>query len=301
MHHRTLSHDPLHRVTTMQKAVVLLAIVGLALGLAGPAAAQTTGETSAVSDDSTSQPAAPPEPGQTADAALSVDQVLANHLERRLPEETVRSVRAEGQLVFMGLQLPAKIVIARPRSSRVEADMAGTPMILAYNGESAWTVSPMQGFFEPEQLGEDAEESIALFADFIWGMLADRETSGVEVELLGVETVGNHETYALQLGGSVDRKLYLGGEDFLEHKLTLETVFLGQLQTIDAIMGDYRDVDGLQVPHDIQLLSSGAPLAQVVLTEVATNVDVDPKVFEMPPPPPPAPETEGAGEPPGRR
>ena len=245
--------------------------------------------------------AQPPEPGQEADSSLTVDEIVSRHLEQRLPEKRVESVSAEGQLVFMGLQLPVKIVIARPRSSRVEADMAGTPMILAYDGESAWTVSPMQGFFEPEQLGEEAEESIALFADFIWGMLAERQDSGIEVELAGIENVGNHSTYALKLGGSVDRTLYLGGEDFLEHKLSLETVFLGQLQKIDALMADYRDVDGLQVPHDIQLLSSGAPLAQVVLSAVETNVEVDPKTFEMPPPPPPAPEAEGAAEPPGAR
>lgn len=281
---------------------VLLASLILGPGTWAQTGQEATGQEAAAG--TATEETTPPEPGQTADATLTLDGILANHLDRRLPDTGVRSVRASGQLVFMGLQLPVKIVIARPRSSRLDADMAGTPMILAYDGESAWTVSPMQGFFEPEQLGEDAEESIALFADFIWGMLADRESSGIEVELAGIETIGNDQTYALHLGGTVDgkpidRRLYLGGEDFLEHKLSLETVFLGQLQTIDAVLGDYRDVAGLQVPHDIQLFSSGAPLAQVVLSQVETNVEIDPKTFEMPPPPPPT--AEGESDPPGAR
>ena len=281
-------------------SLVPTAVLIASLAIVPVAGAQTPQE--GAQPATAAEEAPPAEPGQTADADLSLDEILERHLERRLPDTAVRSVRASGQLVFMGLQLPVKIVIARPRSSRLDADMAGTPMILAYDGESAWTVSPMQGFFEPEQLGEDAEESIALFADFIWGMLADRESSGIQVELIGIQTDGNHETYVLQLGGSVDgktvdRRLYLGGEDFLEHRLSLQTVFLGQLQSIDAVLADYRDVDGLQVPHDIQLFSSGAPLAQVVLKEVETNVEIDPKTFQMPPPPPPTPE--GAAEPPG--
>ncbi len=242
------------------------------------------------------EPAAPAEPGQVADPSLDVAAIIARHLDARLPEQPVSSVVAQGKLVFMGLQLPLELTIMRPRSARLEADMAGSPMILAFNGDSGWTVSPLQGIPEPEPLEEDAEEAVALFSDFLWGLLDGAQKAGTEVALRGIETVGGHETYALELGGDRPRTLFLGGADFLEHRLELEAVFMGTEQQLEAGLSDYRDVNGLMVPHDIQLLSAGAPLAQVLLTSVATNEAVDPSIFDLPPPPPPAPEASAAEE-----
>ena len=275
-------------------ALLYTALVCTALFVAAPAWSQEPAAETTEPAGSEEEVAVPEEPGQVADPGLDVAAIIAKHLEARLPEQAVRSVVAEGKLVFMGLQLPLDLTILRPRSARLEADMAGSPMILAFNGESGWTVSPLQGIPEPEALEEDAEEAVALFSDFLWGLLDGAQKAGTEVTLRGIEVVGGHETYVLELGGEYPRTLYLGGADFLEHRLELSAVFMGTQQDLEAGLGDYRNVDGLMVPHDIQLLSAGTPLAQVVLTSVATNETVDPSIFDLPPPPPPAPAAAAA-------
>ena len=137
---------------------------------------------------------------------------------------------------------------------------------------------------EPEALPPEASEAIAIFADFLWGLLDSAQKAGVELSLAGIETVGRDEGYAIAMKSADDseRKVILGGEDFLERQFSLRTVFMGSEQDIDAVLGDYREVDGVLVPFEIELLSGGAPLAGVTFEAVDTNLTIDPAVFSLP-------------------
>jgi hypothetical protein len=225
-------------------------------------------------------------PGQEADPSLTLEQVMERHAAARSKEgaAAVSSLQATGTLTVFGLKLPLKMSFARPRSARLEADMQGMQLILAYDGETAWTVSPMQGITEPQALPAEAAEAIALFADFLWGLLADREAKGWEVELAGIEEVERDQTYKLALkraDGQV-RELYLGGEDFLERKVHLEAVFMGSQQVIDALLSDYREIDGVMVPRHIEILTGGTPAATVEVEAGEAGVELEPGIFSLP-------------------
>lgn len=226
-------------------------------------------------------------PGQEADPGLTLEQVVAQHIAARTKPEAaeIQTVRATGQLTLMGFQLPLEMSFARPSSTRLEADMQGMKMILAYDGETAWTLSPMQGIPEPEALPPEAESAIALFSDFLWGLLAEHEAQGHRLELAGIETVDRDQTYKILMttASGEARELYLGGEDFLEHKVHLEAVFLGMNQQIDALLDDYRSISGLMVPHQIELLAGGTPQGGIVLENFEVNVEIDPTIFALPP------------------
>jgi hypothetical protein len=225
-------------------------------------------------------------PGQKADAALGLAEVLDRHTKARAKPgaENVKTIQAAGKLGLMGLQLPLTMTFERPRQARLDADMAGSKLTLAFDGKTAWTVSPMQGIPEPEALPPEAAEAIALFSDFLWGLLAEREAQGLEVQLAGIEKVERDETYKLSLkraDGQV-REVYLGGEDFLERKVHLEAVFMGTPQQLDALLTDYRVVEGIALPHAIQILAGGNPAATVAVEGVKTNVAVESGFFSLP-------------------
>lgn len=225
-------------------------------------------------------------PGQEADASLGLEQILEKHAAARTRPGAaeISTLRATGKLTVFGLKLPLVMSFARPRSARIEADMQGSSLVLAFDGQTAWTVSPLQGIAAPEALPAEAAEAIALFADFLWGLLADREAKGWTVELGGVEEVERDQTYKLALkrdDGQV-RDIYLGGEDFLERKVHLEAVFMGAQQVIDALLGDYAEVDGIMVPRRIDILTGGTPAASVEVESVETGVAIDPAIFSLP-------------------
>ncbi|REJ76608.1 MAG: hypothetical protein DWQ30_17865 [Acidobacteria bacterium] len=223
-------------------------------------------------------------PGQTADASLSLDQILERHFAARGGAEGVQTVRATGKLGFMGLNIPLVISLAKPGKSRLEADMAGSKMILAYDGEQAWTVSPLQAIATPEALSAEAADLIELFGGFLWGILEQAQADGWALSLTGVETVGRDETYAIEMKqGEQVRRAFLGGEDFLERRFSLDAEFMGTQQQIDALLTLYAEQAGLMVPRSITLNSGGAPVATVELEAVETGVSFAEGHFSMPP------------------
>jgi hypothetical protein len=130
----------------------------------------------------------------------------------------------------------------------------------------------------------EAAEAIALFSDFLWGLLGERESQGLQIELVGVEKVERDETYklALKRADGQAREVYLGGEDFLERKVHLQAVFMGTLQVLDALLTDYRVIGGMALPHSIQILSGGNPAASVTVDGVQTNVAIADGFFSLP-------------------
>lgn len=228
-------------------------------------------------------------PGQVADASLTLEQILERHAAaRRSSSDQVKTLRATGTLGLLGLELPLQMTFARPRSARLEADMQGLKLILAFDGKTAWTQSPMQGILQPEALPPQAGEAIGLFADFLWGLLADVEAKGWSVSLEGIEKVERDDAYKLKLEGTDGevRYLYLGGEDFLERKIHLEALFMGSQQVIDALLSDYSREAGVMVPRQIEILTGGTEAATVSVENVEANVALTGDPFALPPPPP---------------
>ena len=224
-------------------------------------------------------------PGQQADASFTLPQILERHRAARVTDgsEAINSVVAKGNLVLMGFELPLTMSFVRTGACRLDADMAGTPMTLAYDGkDTAWTVSPMQGIMEPEALEPEGVEAIALFSEFLWGLLDGEDEANIE--LAGIETVNRNQTYKLIVGKGTDmeRSIFLGGEDFLEHKLALRTVFLGSEADIVALLSDYETTNGLAVPGNIEIQTGGTPAATVVISGVETNAEVDASIFALP-------------------
>lgn len=226
-------------------------------------------------------------PGQAADAELTLAQILERHRKARISEGSaaIDSVTAKGSLGLMGFELPLEMAFVRSGACRLDADMAGTAMTLAYDGEdTAWTVSPMQGIVTPEALEPEGVEAIALFSEFLWGLLDGEDESSVS--FAGIEKVDRDETYKIVVGEGteLERTIFLGGEDFLERKLALRTVFLGSEADIVALMGDYSRTNGLAVPGSIELLTGGTPAATIAIGEVTTNATIDPSIFALPEP-----------------
>ena len=235
-------------------------------------------------------------PGQTAEPGLELAEILGHHRKVRLPEGNagVKTLRATGQVTFQGFQVPATLTFERPRSARVSLSLGGLEMILATDGETAWTISPMQGITEPETLEGEAADAVGVFSDFVWGLLTNPEARGVSLALEGVETLDRDETYVVVETDAAgkERRVQLGGEDFLEHRITFVAALMGDAEMIEARLGRYQTIDAVTMPHAISLGGSGLTLEMTIDT-VDVNPAVDSTIFSMPEVPE-APESDEA-------
>ena len=107
---------------------------------------------------------------------------------------------------------------------------------------------------------------------------------GTKIVLGGKEKIGDRDVYALSVQpatGPVTR-LFVDAQSYLPARavVTLELPELGSVeQTSD--FSDYRDVDGVKVPHGIKI-SSPAQTITITVTKVEHNLKIDPSTFTKP-------------------
>ncbi len=233
-------------------------------------------------------------PGQAADAALGLDEVLARYGNARGGSAAeVETLSATGTAVMLGFEVPMTAAFARPSSFRIDIDLQGLTMVLAYDGETPWNLSPMQGVVEPAPLPEETVGAAELLGEFLWGLLANREERGLDVSFGGVGKVARDETYRLDIVGAEGeaRTLHLGGEDFLERRVVFDGALLGSTGEIEVTLGDYMDAGGLMVPGTIRIAVEGQVAAELRIREADAGAEVAPESFTMPAPA--DPETPG--------
>ena len=106
-----------------------------------------------------------------------------------------------------------------------------------------------------------------------------------QMTVLGVETVGDRETYAVAVTADpkTTRKLFFDVQTgLLLRKITITETVLSPLQE-QADYEDYRDVDGVKLPFTIRSADVAAfDTATRRFTEIRHDVAVDDALFEMP-------------------
>ena len=223
----------------------------------------------------------------SAHAELSVDEVIEKHIEARGGYEAIKaleSARFTGVANFGGTEAPVMMEWARPKKVRMEFELQGMKMVQAYDGSEGWAIMPFLGKLDPEPMAEDQLKDIQQQAD-LDGELVDYKEKGHTIELLGLEDVDGTEAYHLKItrkDGDVSHS-YLDSEYFLPFKDVSKSTRQGVEVTINTIVGDYKEVAGVLMPHSFESSTEGAPAGQTItITSVETNIDFDDTRFSMP-------------------
>lgn len=222
-------------------------------------------------------------------AAQDMDEVLGNYYEAIGGLEAwkaVKTMRASGILMMgdMGVEAPFTVVGMRPNKVRIEFTFQGMTGIQAFDGETAWMLMPFMGKTEPEPMPEDMAKEVREQADMD-GPLVDYAAKGHQIELLGLEEIEGTQAFKLKLtkkSGDVEF-YYLDAEYFIPIKVEGSTEMQGRVVEFERTLSDYKEVDGLMIPHSIEERPKGAAAGQVFTIEaVEVNVPVEASVFRMP-------------------
>ncbi|HEV8199516.1 MAG TPA: outer membrane lipoprotein-sorting protein [Candidatus Polarisedimenticolia bacterium] len=219
-------------------------------------------------------------------AAPTVDSLIAKNLEARggLDKmKAVQSMRMTGKMMMGGMEVPLVIEMKRPANSRVEFTFQGMTGVQAYDGKSGWTIAP-GGAKDPEPMSaeelKDAEEQSDMD-----GPLVDYKSKGNKVELVGKEKVEGSDAYKLKItlkNGDI-RYLYLDADSSLEIKGESKRTVRGSEAEIETTIGDYKEVEGLLIPFNLQAGAKGSDQKQnIVIEKVELNPTIDVARFKMP-------------------
>jgi len=221
-------------------------------------------------------------------SAQTVDELIAKNIEAKggmAKLKAVKSMRATGKMIGgQGMEFPFVMTNKRPKSTRIEFTFQGMTGMQVYDGKTAWMSMPFAGKKEPEVMPPDQAKDMEEQADFD-GPLVDYKDKGHTIELLGKEQVEGADAYKLKVtlkNGDV-RTIYLDAETYLEIKVESKRIVRGTEVEGEAIMSDYKEVEGLMIPHVVEQGQKGSPMRQkLVIEKVEINPVIADNLFAMP-------------------
>jgi hypothetical protein len=220
-------------------------------------------------------------------AAQTVDDVIAKNIQAHGGMDKIKAVntlRNTAKLSVGAFRATALQENERPDKVREEVIIQGLAQVQAYDGKTAWQVSPFEGRKDPQLMSAEDAKSLIVDAD-IDGPLVDYKAKGHKAELMGHDSVEGTDCYKVKLtmkNGDV-RYYYLDTDSYLELKLEVQTTIRGTLQETESYFGDYEQVNGIYYPFAVEQAQKGSSQRQKLsVDKIEINVPIDDARFTMP-------------------
>jgi len=217
----------------------------------------------------------------------TVDDIIAKNLQAKggaAKWQSVKSVKMTGKMTAQGTEMPLTVYAMRPNFNRQEITMPAGKAIQAFDGTTAWVVNPMLGIETPQAVPGPAAELAKNSADFD-GALINYKAKGNDIELVGKEQLEGKDVYHLKVttkGGPVQHYL-LDADSGIELRMSAEVELgSGQKQTLTTAMSNYKQVDGIMIPHTVTQTAGGRTRLQWTITTVEFNAVPDDSIFRLP-------------------
>ncbi|WP_457654072.1 hypothetical protein [Rhodocaloribacter sp.] len=263
----------------MKRPFLFLPLLLLGLTLNACSSSQTALNTSAQTGRDT---AAEPAPSVVADLVARHVAALGG-LEKL---QTIQTLKRVGDAHMMGMSMPIVMYQKRPDKVRTEVEIPSMNMeiITAFDGETAWMLNPMMGS-TAQPMSPEQSRNMLDQAD-IDGKLVDYEAKGYSVEYLGETEVAGKPAHKLRLTHP-DRPesfLYLDAETYLVVKSegTGTDPQTGGTVPMEIYLSDYRPVNGVMMPHALEVHLRGEKFQDLVFTSIVANTEMSDQLFAMP-------------------
>jgi len=217
-----------------------------------------------------------------------VDTLIARNVAARGGAEAWRAVDTlhfEGEM-DLGQEVYVPYTLEQKRSGKMclEFEFDDETATQCVDGDAGWKLLPFMGrpYAEPMTEFEVNELAAGVQVD---GLLFDSDKRGYDVELVGHEVVDGRNTAKLEvrLPNGIVRWVYLDEETALEVKLEAMRYLRGQQRLVETRFSDWREVDGLLIPHrqDTRMLGDDSEHF-VVVESVTVNEPISDSRFAMP-------------------
>ena len=219
-------------------------------------------------------------------AAQTADELIAKSLEARggLGKlKAIRTLRMTARMTMGPMDLPMVIEAKRPNLFRADVTVQGTAAVQAYDGTTAWGISPM-GTGQAEAMPAEEAKEMADQGD-IDGVLVDYKAKGHQVEVVGKEKVEGSDAWKLKVtkkDGDVEYH-FLDADSYLPVRVEAKRTIRGTEIEGESTLGDYKEAGGFLFPFSIQNGAKGRPEKQSISVEkIEVNPSIDDARFTMP-------------------
>ena len=232
--------------------------------------------------------------GQAQKPRISADQVIAANIASRggmARIESVRTQKLRGHITFSGPVHPFAVDLARPGRIRTEITLDGGRIVQAYDGNTVWTINPVQQQNDtmPHVMPEGEARNVIAGGDMD-GPLIHYAEKGNHVTYAGIDTADGRPAYKLEVvtaAGLADT-YYIDTTSHLQTKWQGHRIMSGEPVVFESFFRDYRTVDGILIAFKVDSDTEGRAGGQhITLDTVQINAPVSDAEFAMPPKRPP--------------
>jgi hypothetical protein len=219
---------------------------------------------------------------QTADELVAKNIQAHGGLDKM---KAINSLRMTGSLDASGFKAAIGTESKRPNLLRETFAVQSMMQIQAYDGSTAWQISPFSGKKDPELLGDDNSRTLVEQADFD-GPLVDAATKGNTVEYMGHDQVDGDDAYKIKVtlkNGDIFY-YYLDPDTYLEIQIESQIFIRGSVRESVTVLGSYKPVNGVMYPFSIESGGKNDPdgRAKITIQKIEANVPLDDKSFKLP-------------------
>ena len=166
---------------------------------------------------------------------------------------------------------------------RMEAEIQGTKLIQAYDGENGWTIMPWTGSVEPQDLNEDQLKGMKQMAD-MEGDLYNWEEKGFELTYEGEEDMEGTPVHKLKLvkeDGDVFT-YYIDAENYVILKVDSKVDVQGTEMMSSSYYSNFKPVEGMIMPFSIENRVNDQVQLQLVIESYEIDSEIDNSMFKKP-------------------
>lgn len=221
----------------------------------------------------------------TNSTAQDLKEILENHFEIIGMDKVLETntVIARGKAVQMGTEFPMVLYQKRPNKVRMEAEIQGTKLIQAYDGENGWTIMPWTGSLEPQTMTEEQAKGMKQMSDMD-GDLYNWEEKGHKLSHEGEEEMEGTSVYKLKLekeDGDVFT-YYLDTENYVILRVDSRVEVQGTEMEASSYFSNFKPVQGMIMPHSIESRVNDQVQSQIVIDSYEVDPEIDDSMFNKP-------------------
>jgi outer membrane lipoprotein-sorting protein len=211
--------------------------------------------------------------------AQNLDQLLTKIFVARGGMDRILAVDSErisGHIAFGEISGPFVVELKRPLKMHMQLTVQNMTMVRVYDGKSGWANNPFEGKLNPDEMSEQDLKNINEEADFD-GPLVDYKEKGNKIELVGKEKFKDKDVWRLKLTTkNGDTRYYVYDADsFLLLKWEGQRRYGDKQLPVETFFSNYRDVNGLRFPFQLDSGSSETDITQKVTIE---NIELNPEI-----------------------
>lgn len=168
-----------------------------------------------------------------------------------------------------------------PDKMRMDIEVMGMVITQAFDGEIAWMVNLQTGATEqmPENLTQEFKrQAIGNEA------LLNPEKWGIKYDFTGKEKIDDKEYFVLTQTTSDGHvtTMYIDPATYLTYKTKGTTIGETGAEIMqESVVGDYKKVDGILMPHSMTTYRDGQEFMKMTITKIAFNAGLEDSLFQM--------------------